>query len=55
MWSEPRFSPAEAPTLADFALQITDHPAQILGREARPEPFKPLPFPVKAQAQALTG
>jgi hypothetical protein len=44
-----------AAAFADFALQITDHPAQILWREARPQPFKPLPFPVKAQAQALTG
>jgi len=44
-----------AAAFADFALQISDHPAQVLWREACPQPLIPLPFPVKAQAQALTG
>jgi hypothetical protein len=44
-----------AAALTDFALEVSDDAAQVLWGEARPEPFKPLPFPVKAQAQALTG
>jgi hypothetical protein len=39
-----------APALADFTLQVGNDPAQILEGEASPQPFIPLPFPVKAQA-----
>ena len=44
-----------AATFADFALQVADNSAQVFRREARPQPFKPLSFPVKSQAQALSG
>jgi hypothetical protein len=44
-----------AAPFADFALEISDHPAQVLRREARPQPFVPLPLAIKAQTQALTG
>ena len=40
---------------ADFALQVADNPAQIFYGKAGPQPFVPLPLPIKAQAQALTG
>ena len=44
-----------AAAFPDLALQIANDSAQVLEGEARPQPFVPLPFPVKAQAQALTG
>ena len=43
------------PALTDFTLEVSDDPAQVLQGKARPQPLIPLPFPVKAQTQALTG
>ena len=44
-----------APAMADFTLKVSDDPAQVLEGEAGTQPFIPLPLPVKAQAQGLTG
>jgi hypothetical protein len=44
-----------APAFADFPLKIANHSAQVLESEASLEPLIPLSFPVKAQAQALSG
>ena len=44
-----------APAMADFTLKVSDHPAEILQSEAGMQPLIPLPLPIKAQAQALTG
>src|SRR2546425_11677515 len=40
---------------ADLTLEVGDDGAQILERVAQAQQFIPAPFPVKAQAQALTG
>ena len=44
-----------ASAFSDFPLEIVDHSAQVLESEASLEPLVPLSFPVKAQAQALSG
>ena len=37
-----------AASFADFALEVSDDPAQVLWGEAGAQPFVPLPFAVKA-------
>jgi hypothetical protein len=44
-----------AAAFSDLPLQVNHDPAEVLQREARAPPFKPLPLPVKTQAQVLTG
>jgi hypothetical protein len=44
-----------AAALAHFALEVANHPPEVLGAEACSQPFIPRSLAVKAQAQALTG